>query len=438
MNTSNFQLIFLGAFVLLLFIGVGVFAKFGGAGGNTSIGTVTIWGTLDQGAMNRVLLDLRTTDSSFQSVTYIQQDPTTYTSTLINAMATGGGPDLFVVSQDNAVAMADKITTIPYANISQQSYTTSFIDEGQLFLTGQGTLALPILVDPLVMYWNRDLFSSAGEANPPLYWNAFLNLAPKMTKLVGSADIQRSTVALGGWGNIPTAKEVLSSLFMQAGDGVIVRDAQGAPSVVFGQNVSGSVENPAASALRFYTEFINPSKTTYSWNRSLPQAPAAFAAGNLAVLFDFASTYPDLANRNPNLRFGVAALPQIQGAATRVTYGRMHGLAISRMSKNPNGALTIAQKLSSVAGVTEIMNTFGLPSVRRDIPVDTSASASNAVFADSALIARAWLDPDPTATSGIFGDMVESVVRGEDQPDIAVLGASQALSTLVQKYVRQQ
>ena len=123
-------------------------------------------------------------------------------------------------------------------------------------------------------------------------------------------------------------------------------------------------------ALRFYTEFANPAKTSYSWNRSLPSAQDAFVAGDVAMYLGFASEYTQIAQRNPNLRFGVAPLPQISQSGTRVTYGRLMGVAIARTTGNITGALAVAQQLSGTAAVGLISGALSLPPVRRDVAVD--------------------------------------------------------------------
>ncbi|MBC7836941.1 extracellular solute-binding protein, partial [Acetobacteraceae bacterium] len=340
---STFQIIVLGIFVALILIGVGVFAASGGFVSGTDVGKVTIWGTTDIDEMQAVLDTLRPADQAFQDVVYIEKDPATYTAELINAMAAGGGPDLFLVSLSQINSFSDKILTIPYSEVSQGSFINAFIDEGQLFLGPQGALALPFIVDPLVMYWNRDLFSSAGIANHPLYWNDFLSLAPKVSSLDGISAVKRSAVALGVWSNIANAKEILSNLFLQAGDRIISRDVEGKLVAVLGDRAQGATTDPASSALRFYTEFANPSKTSYSWNRSLPKSNDMFASGDLAVYFGFASELRIFAARNPNLRYSVALIPQIEGNGTRSTFARLTGLAIPRTSRNVIGALEVAK-----------------------------------------------------------------------------------------------
>ncbi len=424
-SISTFQIIVTTAFVVFTIIGVGVFAAFGGVTGSTSVGQVAIWGTQDAVVMDTVLQNLRSADKSFQDVTYLQLDEATYEKTIINAIAAGRGPDLFFMTQENIGAFVDKVTTIPYSAVSQSTYVNSFIDESNVFLNNQGSWALPFTIDPLVMYWNRDLLAGAGVAQAPLYWNDFLTLAQKLTSIDASQNVRRSAVALGAWGNVSNAKAILSALFMQAGDPIVGRNSEGGLASVFGITPPGLQTNPAESALRFYTEFANPSKSSYTWNRSLHNSTEAFVAGDLAVYFGFASEMGTLAKRNPNLHFSVAVLPQLQGNGPRLTYGRVTGLAISRAAANAGGALAIAQKLVSQASIQQMVAATGLPAVRRDVAVDTASNAAALVFSQSALISRGWFDPNTEATNAIFKAMVESVTTGKSDPSQAAVDAAQ-------------
>ena len=261
-------------------------------------------------------------------------------------------------------------------------------------------------------------------------WNDFFTTAPKITSLDKRSNVSTAAVALGTWSNITNAKEILSSLFMQAGDNITARTGAGNVASVFGQTPANAPTNPAESALRFYTEFADPSKTSYSWNSSLPQSVDAFVGGNLATYFGFASEYSTIAARNPNLSFGVQVLPQLQGNSTKVTFGNITGVAISRTAANPKGALAVDEALTGQQAISLLAAAVPLPPVRRDVVVDTSSNAAMQVFVESSLIAHAWLDPSPAATDTIFQTMIEQVLSGAAEPAGAIAEASQALQQL--------
>lgn len=431
MKMTNFQLLFTGAFVFFIVCGLVAFSLYTSRSNN--IGNVTIWGTLDSGTMAKLINDLSQQDKSFQSVTYVERPDATFVPDVINAMASGTGPDLVLITQDQIHAFSNKLLTIPYGTVSQSDYVSSYVSESQLFLTSDGTLALPFVINPMVLYWNRNLFSSAGLAQPPKYWDDLLTTAQRLTVLDASKNIKKSAIAMGSWDNVAYAKQIVATLFMQAGDAITTYNQSGALMSVFGQTPEGAPENPASSALQFYTEFANPSKVTYSWNRSMPKSTDAFASGDEALYVGFATDYPDLLARNPNLNIGVALLPQIQGNSTAITFGQLTGIAIPRTAGNTSGALTIAQKLSNQTSVGAAAAAFGLPPVRFDVPTDTSANAAQSVFYQSSLIAKGWIDPDYAGSDAIFKTMVETVVSNKSLPDTAVQDAAQSLQALISR-----
>ena len=421
---SPFQIIALAVFGFLIVAGVGAFAAFGGFLGGSPSGPVLVWGTLDSEAITSALEELRTQDKIFENVTYVQKNHETYETDLLNALASGSGPDLIILPSENIQFFRDKVLAVAYGAVSQGAFASAFIEQAKMLLTPEGELGLPLVVDPLIMYWNTDLYSAAGIASPPRFWTELNDAAPKITALDSGKNVRKSAVAFGTWGNISHAKDLLSMLIMQAGDPIVAFSTQGAPQPVLGFTPASAAENPAASALRFFTQFANPSQSVYSWNRSLPKDVDSFAAGDLATYFGYASELSAIAARNPNLRFSVAMMPQIQASSVRLTGGNLLVLSIPRSARNPSGALSVAQKFTTASAAAVVARELGLAPARRDLLGDNPASASQTVINRSALIARSFLDPAPEKTDTIFKTMVESVTSGAREPAEAVNAAA--------------
>ena len=436
MKWTPFQMVILGVFIVAIMGGVAVFALFGGLSGGKSVGQVTIWGTVDRSIMESVLSDLIQEDDAFQTVDYEEKDPKTYNAELIEALASNKAPELFMLAESDILSFQDKISVIPYSEISEREFRDTFVNESDLFLSPGGIVGMPYMIDPLVMYYNRDLFAGAGIATYPRTWADVQAVVPKMTTLDTKSDVRRSAVALGTFDNISHAKEILSALLMQVGDPISKVTEDGQLESTLGNTVQGAVENPAESALRFYTSFSNPTQSVYSWNRALPDSFNVFAAGDLGVYFGLASEYAQLVARNPNLAFDVSVLPQTESSRTSITYGRMVALAIPQNAKNYYGASLIAQKMTSNSGIASISSRTGLPPVRRDLlsALDAQDSIEQTVFAESALISRSWFDPNPQATRVLFKTMIDSVVSGRARLGEAVSEASAELSALFARF----
>lgn len=432
---SNFKTIVLVVFGIFIFISVAIFAGVGGFTKGDSKSTVVVWGTIEERTVMGMLNDkvFKSALSNVAFVKYIEKDSRTYESEFVNALASGAGPDLVLLPHDFIVEHQDKLIVVPFDSYGgERKYKNTFIEEGELFLTSDGILGLPFTIDPLVMYWNRNIFSGAGIANPPEYWDELFTLSPKMTNRDQSLNILQSTVALGEFINITNAKEILSALIMQAGNPIVVRDegSRSGFSVHLGDS-STSLGSPAEAALRFYTEFSNPVKSVYSWNRALPEDRQSFIAGDLAIYFGFASELTELRRANPNLNFDVATLPQSRDAGFRRTFGNMSALAVSRNASNPSAAFGVANVFSGNRIVSLYTKFSPLPPVRRDLLAQTPPDAYSTVFYNSALIANAWLDLDREATTRVFKDMVEGVTSGRLRLNNAIRTAEDELENLL-------
>jgi ABC-type glycerol-3-phosphate transport system substrate-binding protein len=252
-----------------------------------------------------------------------------------------------------------------------------------------------------------------------------------LTKLDPQGNISQSTLALGEFANNKNAKDILATLILQAGNPIASLDASDKPQVSLGLNAASDGLAPARSAVDFFTQFANPAKTTYTWNRSLPEASAAFINGTLAFYLGFGSELPSLSNRNPHLFFDLAPVPQRNDPGARsLTFGRFTGLAVSVQSQKAAYALQAIQALAGPTYAARLAALAGAAPVRRDLLATGSTDPKQAVIFKSALFARAWFDPNPIATKKIFSDMISSIMTGLADSGQALTTASLALSNL--------
>ncbi len=431
-NNKLFQYIVTGAFIFFIIVGAIMFATYRSKSSSAVTVRITMWGTLSGDAFNSFVSRYFSQANIKSSVNYIERDPTTFDRDLVEALASGTGPDAIILPEDLIVRYSNKIYTIPFTVLPELTFKQTYIQEGELYLNSQGVMALPFNIDPLVMYWNRDIFNNVGVTKPPKTWSEISSLVPKITKKDQAQNITRSTIALGEFRNIRNAKEILSALIMQAGNPIVSLDLKDGSLNSVLDNNSSTKSAPAATALEFYTNYSNPAKKEYSWNRSLTNSLDYFANGDLAIYIGFASEYTRIKNKNPNLNFDVALLPQSQDPkAVYSTFGHMLGFAIMKTSANPAGTYSIISALTSAPAVPFWKDLFNLPSARRDILMQPEKTSAKTVFNDSAIKSRGWLDPDYVKTSGIFQEMVESYTTGRDTLVGSVNTASDRIDSIL-------
>ncbi|TSC86482.1 MAG: sugar ABC transporter periplasmic protein [Parcubacteria group bacterium Gr01-1014_8] len=426
---SFFQIVVLSSFGALAIAGVMIFAFVVGGSGGEGIGEVKIWGTLDAGAFATILRQLAEEDTRMKAVTYTQKDQSTFDRDVTNALASGAGPDLFVLRSDFAEKEAAKVSAIPYALFSEEQFQNTFIEAANVYMGPEGVRAVPLVVDPLVLYWNRDMLASSGFAKPPVFWDELFDMATKMTKKDDTNSIIKSTIALGEHQNVDHAKEILSLLIMQAQGRITQRDGTGKLQTALVAR-AGDVQQPTESALRYYTEFANPIKAHYTWNRALRESRSAFASGDLALYIGLASEEPLVRRINPNLNFAIAPVPQIRGGARSLNVGHVYAFAVPKAAKNLQGALTVAYTLASMDTSKLFSKALGMPSARRDVLAEP-ATGNDDLFNKQAILARAWVDPDPEKTDVIFRDMIQSVTSGSARLGEAIQRADKTMSDLL-------
>ena len=429
--TRPFQVIVLGIFVFLALVGLFLFANFSGFGNTAAkVGAVTIWGILPSSAMDAELGALKQSHKEYANVNYVQKQESNFDAALADAIASGAGPDMVLISQEQLLAERNKLSVIPFSTIPQRTYLDTFVPITELFLTDQGTYGIPLVVDPLVLYYNRTMVASAGVADPAntlATWEGITGIVPRLTQKTGG-QIYKSGIALGGYGNMPAARSIISLVLFQSGSPITtLSNGTVRSALTQSSNTSTTGTTPAESALNFYTQFADPAKTVYSWNGSLPEARQVFIAGDLALYVGFASEAPFLKASNPNLDFDMTHVPQPATSQSRITYGKAYALAIPKASRNASGALSVARTLAGKDQDGQMARILSMAPAARALLTPAADDRFQAIYYPDALVAKGWLSPLPTATDTIFTAMIGNISSGRTNVRDALEKANQAL-----------
>ncbi len=392
-------------------------------------GSVYIWGTLPQGGIDSVLMSIAESEEGFKNVSYRYVRPEDFNDTFVNALADGNPPDLILGAHELLVKNRSRIEAMKYTDPA--GFRSTYVDGAEIFAMSDGLYAVPVAVDPLMLYWNRDLFSFKNLAKPPSTWEEVVSeVVPALTTRDFERKITQSAIAMGEYSNITNAFGIISLLTIQGGSSLVTESVPNY-QIRLDEASNGSKQQPFSSAVTYYTNFNNVANSLYSWNRSLPEDREQFLAEKLAMYFGYGSEARELESRNPNLNFDIAEVPQGAGVTVRRTYGKFYGLMVPRSAKNKIGAYLVRSTLSNQTNAKKITDYYNLaPIYRSGLMAGTNDVYGRAVYT-SALTARGWLNPDFVKTNEIFGRMVNDVAINRD---VVTKSVNDAIARLEQVY----
>ncbi len=271
--------------------------------------TLTVWGTADERLAFAALAKRYAIQRPYATVTYQVVPAEGYYDRLVSAWAQGNGPDLFFVPQTWIGQMTEFATPMPAqlgvpivktgtglfrngTEIVQQSLPApsvtslknTFVDAvaQDAVIDGQ-VWGLPLSMDTIVLYSNKDLLNNAKVFEPAKTWGELLQqlTVNGLTVADDQQSIVQAGVALGSVDNVPYAADLMALLMLQ----------NGWPAIQPNQD-SVHMTEAAQTAMDFWLSFANPKKVAYSWNAQQPNAREDFLAGKLAYYF---GTLADLA-----------------------------------------------------------------------------------------------------------------------------------------------
>lgn len=428
-NIRPFQLIVMAVFVVVAIAALVMFSTFQGfRSGEVQVGTVTIWGTLPQAAMQSVINTYKENYQGLSGINYQERLAATFDADLAEAIATGRGPDLLIISHEDVYPMRSKLTQLPSSVISERSIRDSYLPYTfNAFLTSEGGgYGIPFVADPVVLFYNRPAWNSLRVAQVPQTWEQIMGLAASVN--MQDTPTARKFIALGTYENITHARDILSLLFLQAGSSITQAGTNGMRATLTDATTSAFGATGVERAVSFYAEFANPTKTVYSWNRSERADRDAFAAGDLIFYLGLASEQKLLARTNPNLDFDMAAAPTPEQASERIGYARAYAFAIPRVSANPQGAQATAQMLGTPEATGAFARALGMAPAHRSMLTVRADDLFEPVFYPEALVARTWVMPAAAAADRAFAAMITNMASGRETATTAIGAASQSLT----------
>lgn len=297
-------------------------------------------------------------------------------------------------------------------------------DDGKI---KEQVFGLPLSVDTLAMYYNKDIFNNVGITAPPQYWDEeFQQDVKKITKQDSKGNIIQSGVALGGSDNIERYSDILSLLMMQNGTEMI---SNGSVSFHMApNNVQTKSKLPGHDALRFYTDFANPGKEVYSWNNSMENSLDLFISGKLGMMFGYSYMLPDITSRGKRLNFSISPMPQLKDNPP-VNFANYWVEVVSNkiftdpknLDKGTNYAKLkyyyawdFIQFAAKKGNVKSYLEKTQRPTALKALVDEQKEDREIGVFASQLLTAKSWYrGRNAVSMENIFKEMIDRVVSGK-------------------------
>ena len=489
--TKKISVIF--SFVLILSM---VILSGCGCSNNQAVGyevRLEVWGLFDDSdVMARTISEYQKRNTRVKEIVYKKLTISSFENDLMDALATGNGPDIFLIHNAWLPKHEDKLAPAPKDELStgqadivtpkqvQDQFagvvSSDFVAEGKVF-------ALPLSVDSLALYCNKDLLNQAGITVPPATWLDFDSAVKKITRVDAFGNITLSGAAMGmssdasaGTGKINRATDILTLLMMQSGVEMLNSQTKQAAFADFMSTTYKSETSPGESALAYYTKFANPARAEYSWNSLQHNSVDSFVEGKTAMMLNYSWLIQQIEQRAPKLSLGIARVPQnkdANGAGLDVDFANYWGYAVSKnkvqnqefvaaaqQSKRAYATndqriseswkfirfLTMSQSFSAdlpnpAAGTesvnfdpaAEYIKSQSKPAARRDLIEKQKSDIFLSPFVEGNLIAKSWPQPDNLAVEKIFDTMIDNVVLKNEPLHDALEQAQNAVNVLLRK-----
>lgn len=374
-----------------------------------------------------------------------------YEQELLNALAEDRGPDIFSINSTWVKRYENKMSPMPAqitmaypvvrgtlkketfpelrtkTSLTLASLKSNFLDtiyndvtletyDPALRANTRKIYALPLAIDTLGTFYNKDLLNNAGIVELSPYWNKqFQRDIKKLTKQSANGEILQAGVALGTGANIERASDILAALILQNGTTIV--DDQG--KVLFRQYVREKDYNPGIDAIRFYTDFANPTKDVYSWNKTLPNSLEMFIQGKLAVFFGYSYDIPIIKARSPKLSFEVKPFIQIEGRNDPKNVVDYWVETVSSKSRNKVEAWDFIQFMTAQPDMTKLyLNSSRRVAAIKSLIKEQTSDPELGVFAQQVLVANTWYHGNNYAIADkAFKDMLDAIADNPDNLD---------------------
>jgi len=446
--------------LLAMILAVPIFSGCSSSSSNKYSVDLEIWGSFDDSNdLVTIFNAFQKADPFVRNINYKKIPIQSYETELIDALASGNGPDIFLVNNAWMPRYEDKVYPAPSPIMNEQTFRNNFVDVvADDFMGKSGEIyGAPLSVDSLALYYNKDIFNSVGITSPPSTWSELLDDTKKITLINDVSEIERAGVALGTADNINRSTDIIDLLLLQNGAQLPSRESVAfKPDFNIGKNV-----------LDFYTQFSRFSSPVYSWNKRLHYSIDAFCEGDLGMMINYSWQIDTIKNKNAKLNFAVANVPQISSNQP-VNYANYWSFVVNRSKqivqtddeqpinndirafeawqflkfltfKNSGIFTAINAKTGaskdyavSIDPASAYLEKTGRPAARRDLIDKQKSDSTLGAFAYGNLIAESWYKKNSNQIENVWADVINSINAGDLTVDQAFRSANYRIEQINQ------
>lgn len=376
--------------------------------------TLEYWTVYDDVDVLQKLINAYTAERPYLTVKLKQVRPDELYPRLLEALAEDKGPDIISIRNRSVYGLQNKLAPMPSSmrdatqfvkksTLGEEIIVTPLVRPGltvpQLereyvravkndVVIDNNIYGLPLSLDTMGIFYNKDLLDRAGVPEPPKNWDEFKDIVVKLTKRDKNDKILQAGTALGTGNNVPGFDDLLYMVFKQAGVDFVGRDNR----PLFNRipaNVGNGENTPAMVALDFYTSFANPDQETYSWNKNMENALNSFSKGSVAFFFGYSYHYPAIKAMAPQLNMGVIPMLQLNPEEP-VNVANYWVQAVTAKSKNIERAWALVDYLTHSAATKEYLDATNRPTALRTYIAGQREKTELAPFVSQVLNADSW------------------------------------------------
>jgi len=448
-----------------LFLAVFVFAGFGCKGLTAEQQAATqpinleYWTVADDVDAINALIGQYKVSRPYLNITLRQLSAGELYQRLIEALAEDRGPDIISINSRVFPKFLSKLAPMP----GLVSDTTVQVIKGQLGTTTNVSLnsvvmptvldidrnyiktvkkdvvfdnriyGLPLSMDTMALYYNKDLLDKAGVAEPPKTWTDFQDAVKKSSRFNKQTNkITQAGVAMGVGSNIPGFDDLLYILFRQSNVNMV--DANGrAIFNLYGDNN----DNPTESVLNFFSDYANSTRDTYTWNESLPNALDNFINGASVFYFGYSYDLPVIQARGPQINLGILPIPQLDPEAS-VNVANYWIQSVVGKSTKQNEAWGLINFLAYSSANKSYLDATGRPTALRAYINAQKGTLELLPFVEQLLVADNWYrGTDYDAAKKALSDMLHNWLQAPPEDDLSVSEWHQNLMNIAAETINQ-